>query len=146
MTTPRASQIADARATHHMPVPGRIRSARLTVIRDCRVRVGAARHGDIRVAHFLGLHAMQVLPAVAWLLTRRRQSDVRALRLTFVAAGSYFALFALLLVQALSGESVAAPSPVFVTAFALWALATGIGVAVAARRQAAASPQMVLIA
>ena len=61
-------------------------------------------HGDLRVPHFLGLHAMQVLPVVALLLTRRRGSDARAVRLTFVAAGSYFALFALLLVQALSGS------------------------------------------
>src|SRR5262245_17890723 len=86
----------------------------------------------------------QLLPIVAWLLTRRRQSDRRALRLTFVAAGSYFVLFALLLAQALNGQSIAAPSPVFVTAFALWALATGIGVAVATRRQATASLRMMV--
>jgi hypothetical protein len=89
---------------------------------------------------------MQVLPVVAWLLTRRRKSDARALRLTCVAAGSYFALFALLLAQALKSQSIAAPSPVFVTAFALWALTTGIGLAVAMRRQAARSPRMVVIA
>ena len=87
----------------------------------------------MRVPHFLGLHAMQVLPVVALLLTRRRQSDVRAVRLTFVAAGSYFALFALLLVQALSGESVVAPSPAFLSGFTIWAAATAITAAGAAR-------------
>jgi hypothetical protein len=146
MTTPRASQIAEARATHHMLVSGSHTVGAPDGGPGLPGTGWSRGHGDIRVAHFVGLHAIQVLPAVAWLLTRRRPSDVRALRLTFVAAGSYVALFALLLAQALSGESVAAPSPVFITASALWALTTGIGVAVAARRQAATSPQMVLIA
>ena len=146
MTTPRASQIAEARATHHMLVSGSHTVGAPDGGPGLPGTGWSRGHGDIRVAHFVGLHAVQVLPVVAWLLTRRRLSDVRALRLTIVAAGGYFALFALLLAQALSGESVTAPSPVFVTAFALWALTTGIGVAVAARRQAATSPQMVLIA
>jgi hypothetical protein len=146
MTKPTAAQLADARATHRMPVAG----AHTVGAPDGEPGLAGTgwslSHGDLRVPHFLGLHAMQVLPVVALLLTRRRGSDARAVRLTFVAAGSYFALFALLLVQALSGESVVAPSPAFVTAFALWALTTGIGLAVAMRRQATTSSRMVVIA
>ena len=133
-------------ATHHMAVSGAHTIGAPDGGPGLPGTGWSRQHGDIRVAHFVGLHAMQVLPVVAWLLTRRRKSDARALRLTFVAAGSYFALFALLLVQALSGESVVAPSPAFVTAFALWALTTGIGLAVAMRRQAATSSRMVVIA
>jgi hypothetical protein len=60
-------------------------------------------HGDIRVPHFVGMHAVQVLPAIAWLLTpivpvARRRGAVIA-----VSAG-YFALFAILLIQALNGH------------------------------------------
>jgi hypothetical protein len=139
MTAPHASQIAEARATHHMAVSGAHTVGAPDGGPGLPGTGWSREHGDIRVAHFVGLHAMQVLPAVAWLMTRRRGPDVRALRLTFVAAGSYFVLFALLLAQALNGQSIAAPSPVFVTAFALWALATGIGVAAATRRQAIAS-------
>src|SRR5262245_34437063 len=135
MTAPNASQIAEARATHHMAVSGAHTVGALDGGPGLPGTGWSREHGDIRVAHFVGLHATQVLPIVAWVLTRRRQSGRRALRLTFVAAGSYFALFALLLAQALSGQSIAAPSPAFVTGFAVWALATGIGVAAATRRQ-----------
>jgi len=133
MTKPTAAQRADARATHRMPVAG----AHTVGAPDGEPGLAGTgwslSHGDLRVPHFLGLHAMQVLPVVALLLTRRRRSDARAVRLTFVAAGSYFALFALLLAQALSGESVAAPSPAFLSGFTIWAAATAITAAGAAR-------------
>jgi hypothetical protein len=133
MTKPTAAQLAEARATHRMPVAG----AHTVGAPDGEPGLAGTgwslSHGDLRVPHFLGLHAMQVLPVVALLLTRRRGSDARAVRLTFVAAGSYFALFALLLVQALSGESVVAPSPVFLSAFTIWAVGTAIFAAGAAR-------------
>jgi len=133
MTKPTAAQLADARATHRMPVAG----AHTVGAPDGEPGLAGTgwslSHGDLRVPHFLGLHAMQVLPVVALLLTRRRGSDARAVRLTFVAAGSYFALFVLLLVQALSGESVVAPSPVFLSAVTIWAVATAIIAAGAAR-------------
>ena len=126
MTKPTAAQLADARATHRMTVAG----AHTVGAPDGEPGLPGTgwslSHGDLRVPHFLGLHAMQVLPVVALLLTRRRGSDARAVRLTCVAAGSYFALFALLLVQALSGESVVAPSPMFLSAFTIWAVATAI--------------------
>jgi hypothetical protein len=144
MTAPHASQIAEARLSHHMAVSGAHTVGAPDGGPGLPGTGWSREHGDIRVAHFVGLHAMQVLPVVAWLMTRRRESDVRTLRLTFVAAGSYFVLFALLLAQALNGQSIASPSPVFVTAFALWALATGIGVAVATRRQATASLRMMV--
>jgi len=133
MTRPTAAQLANARATHRMAVAG----AHTVGAPDGEPGLPGTgwslSHGDLRVPHFLGLHAMQALPMVALLLTRRRGSDARAVRLTFVAAGSYFALFALLLVQALSGESVVAPSPAFVSGFTIWAAATAVIAAGAAR-------------
>ena len=89
---------------------------------------------------------MQALPIAAVLLTRRRETPQRPVRLVLAAAGSYFTLFALLLAQALNGQSITAPSPVFVAAFALWAVATTIAVGVAMRSQTTTSQSMVVLA
>lgn len=63
-------------------------------------------HGDLRVPHFIGLHALQVLPLLAFALSRPRFSESTRVRLTLLAGGSYLALFSLLLWQALHGQSV----------------------------------------
>ncbi len=96
------------------------------------------QHGDIRVAHFLGLHALQVLPAFALLLHRRRTAPIRE-RLVRVAAGSYGTLFVLLLWQALRGQPLLQPDPASLAAFAAWAALT----ALAAARAAGAMPALV---
>ena len=60
-------------------------------------------HGDLRVPHFLGMHAVQALPVIAWLLTPVGSMAGRR-RLVFAAAAVYAVLFAALLVQALNGH------------------------------------------
>ena len=55
-------------------------------------------HGDLRVAHFFGLHAIQILPLFAWLFGRNRASRV------LIAGCIYAGFFAFTLVQALSGR------------------------------------------
>jgi len=60
--------------------------------------------GDLRAAHFLGLHALQVLPVIAFLISRRRGwtiSQKTASVLAFSAA--YAVLIALLYFQAMHG-------------------------------------------
>jgi hypothetical protein len=74
-------------------------------------------HGDLRVPHFLGLHALQVLPLVALVLARRRLSDVVRVRFTLIAGVSYFALYGILMWQALRGQSVLAPDALTITLF-----------------------------
>ena len=63
-------------------------------------------HGDLRVPHFVGLHAVQVLPLLAWVLGTLAPSSSARRRAVIVGAAGYFALFAFLLVQALNGHSV----------------------------------------
>ena len=70
--------------------------------------------GDLRVAHFMGLHALQVLPFLGWLLTRRKgvlalltASD--RLALVWTAGVAYLGLVLMLAWQALRGQSVVHP-------------------------------------
>lgn len=60
-------------------------------------------HGDLRVPHFVGMHAVQALPALAWILIPIASLDARR-RAVLAAAALYTALFAILLVQALKGH------------------------------------------
>lgn len=66
--------------------------------------------GDLRVSHFFGLHALQVLPLVALLLSVLVASDrLRVATITGVAA-SYTLVVAFTYVQALLGQTIAQAS------------------------------------
>ena len=84
-------------------------------------------HGDLRVAHFLGLHALQVLPLLAIALRRTRTSSAQRTRLIVTLAGSYAALVGLLLWQALRGQSLIAPDTATLSALLAWLALTGAG-------------------
>lgn len=84
-------------------------------------------HGDLRAPHFLGLHAMQALPLIALLLRRRSLNAVQRSGVVGVAAASYASLFAILLWQALRGQSLVQPDIITGAALAVWALTTALG-------------------
>ena len=84
----------------------------------------SVEHGDLRVPHFIGLHALQVLPVIALLLWRRRIEDRRRARLVVVAGGSYAALFLMLIWQALRGQALVCPDTLTVSVFVVWAALT----------------------
>jgi hypothetical protein len=69
--------------------------------------------GDLRPAHFVGLHALQLLPFLGWLLARRRVSaflsERRRLTLVWTGGLAYLGLVLLLVWQALRGQSVIHP-------------------------------------
>ena len=86
----------------------------------------SVQHGDVRIPHFLGLHAMQVLPLLAVVLRRRRSADNVRARLMFVAASSYGSLFGILLWQALRGQSLVQPDGTTLIALTAWAIVTAV--------------------
>jgi hypothetical protein len=70
--------------------------------------------GDLRAAHFVGLHALQILPFLGWLLTRRKSVLVLLaandrLALVWTGGVGYLGLVVLLTWQALRGQSVINP-------------------------------------
>ncbi|NIH80641.1 hypothetical protein [Amycolatopsis viridis] len=88
--------------------------------------------GDLRIPHFVGMHALQALPLLALLLSalarrvpRLRPERVRA-RLVLVAAAGYAGLVALVTWQALRGRPLIHPDGPTLLALA------GLAVAVAA--------------
>ena len=93
----------------------------------------SAEHGDLRVAHFLGLHALQALALLALVLGRRRLPDRARTRVMVAAGASYALLFALFLWQAVRGESVLNPGATTLAALAVWAAATAAAAWVSAR-------------
>ena len=116
MTRPTGAQLAAARATHTMSTAG----AHTVGAQDGGPGLpgtGWSRtHGDLRVGHFLGLHALQLLPLLTFAARRRR---------SVIAAGaSYAALFMLLIWQALRGEALLEPGALTSAMVAIWAVGT----------------------
>jgi hypothetical protein len=135
MTRPTTAQLAQARVTHQMPIAG----AHTVGAPDGGPGLPGAgwsrEHGDLRVPHFVGLHALQVLPLVVLALRRRAMSEATRARGVIVAGGAYATFFAILLVQALRGQSVLQPDAITVAALAVWAVASaGAWLAATARR------------
>ncbi len=106
--------------------------------------------GDLRIPHFIGMHALQALPLLALLLelgARRvpllRDAIVRR-GLVLTGAGAYLAVVGLVTMQALRGQSIVAPDALTLSigvAIAALALAVSLGVlAAGSRRQKHASP------
>ncbi len=126
MTRPPDTQFAAARAGQAMPVIGAHTVGGPDGGPGMPGTGWSTGHGDLRVPHFVGLHALQVLPLFVFVLRRRGLSTDARVRLTLTAAGSYFALFAILLTQALRGQSVLNPDPLTIGTLGAWALITGI--------------------
>ncbi|UYB43369.1 hypothetical protein SLV14_006333 [Streptomyces sp. Je 1-4] len=104
----------------------------------------SATGGDLRIPHFVGMHALQALPlflygieALAGRFIRLRDERVR-LRLVLVAAGGATALLTLLTWQALRGQALIHPDGATLAALAALAAATAAGTCAALRRPAPA--------
>jgi hypothetical protein len=124
MTRPTAAQIAGARAGMPMTTAGQHSVGGVDGGPGLPVTGWSREHGDVRVPHFVGLHAIQALAIVAVALRRWRRSEAVRVRTVRAAAASYASLFALLLWQALAGHSVVALDAIGLSALALWAATT----------------------
>ena len=108
MTRPTEAQLAQARAGGPMPIVGAHTVGGPDGGSGLPVTGWSREHGDLRVPHFIGLHAMQALPLIAVGLRRWRRPEAVRARVLLAAAASYAGLFVVLLWQALNGDSVLA--------------------------------------
>lgn len=131
MTTPTAAQLAAAETGGAMPVAG----AHSVGVEDggpgLPVVSWSTTGGDLRVAHFAGLHALQIMPLVGFLIAGSRAGWLEApcrVALVWTAGLSYLGLVLLLTWQALRGQPVIAPDAPMLGALGVLAFA-GAGVA-----------------
>ncbi|WP_439376695.1 hypothetical protein [Amycolatopsis lexingtonensis] len=89
--------------------------------------------GDLRIPHFVGMHALQALPllaigllALAARFPRLRDDVVRA-RLVLIGAAAYAGLIALVTWQALRAQSIVHPDATTLAAAAALVAAAGLG-------------------
>jgi hypothetical protein len=146
MTRPTSAQTSDARATGRMAVAGAHTVGAPDGGSGLPGTGWSVDHGDLRIPHFVGLHAMQILPLLALAVRRRRSDETARVRVMFVASASYVSLFAILLWQALRGQSLVQPDGVTIGVFLLWAILSAIGAWFAATRQARTRDRAVAIA
>jgi hypothetical protein len=124
MTRPTGAQLAAARAGERMTTAGAHTVGGLDGGPSVPVTGWSRDHGDLRVPHFIGLHAIQTLALIAVWLRRWRRPEAVQVRAMLAAAASYASLFLLLLWQALRGQSIAASDAMALAPVAIWAVVT----------------------
>ncbi|WP_255620952.1 hypothetical protein [Pseudonocardia sp. DSM 110487] len=93
--------------------------------------------GDLRIGHFVGMHALQLLPLVAAglaALGHDRLDEASGLRIVRIAAAGYAGLVVLVTWQAMRGQPLLAPDAVTLAALGALLLGTGVALAGALRR------------
>jgi hypothetical protein len=124
MTRPTPEQLADARAGRRMTIVGAHSVGGPDGGLGVPLTGWSREHGDLRVPHFIGLHALQALALIAVGLRRWRWPEAVRARAVLTAAASYTLLFLLLLWEALRGQSVVAPDSTTLASIAIWAAVT----------------------
>jgi len=127
MTRPTPAQLAGARQGEQMTISGAHSVGGPDGGPGVPVTGWSREHGDLRVPHFIGLHAIQALALVAVGLRRWRRPEAVRVRALMAAAASYASLFLLLLWQALGGQSVVAPDAAALASIVIWAVVTTLG-------------------
>lgn len=144
MVTPTTAQLTAAKAGAGMPYIGAHTVGRADGGPGLPFLGWSTVAGDLRVAHFVGLHGLQVLPLVAfflnWRLRQRRPGTRTAL--VVLAGLAYLGLDLLLVWQALRGQSVVRPDATTLGAIALLAIVTALAMGGVLRRDRAVAPSV----
>ena len=75
--------------------------------------------GDLRIGHFIGMHALQVIPFLGWLVTRRRRwSRGQQTALVWTLSAGYLGVTLLVTWQALRAQPIVQPDALTLGVFA----------------------------
>lgn len=64
----------------------------------------STKHGDLRIAHFVGIHALQIIPLLGYLLIQRNWKEQRIIRIVRITSMVYFLIVTFALTQAIMGQ------------------------------------------
>ena len=79
----------------------------------------STRGGDLRIGHFVGMHALQVIPFLGWLVTRRRKwSRGQQTALVWTLSAGYLGITLLVTWQALRAQPIVQPDALTLGVFA----------------------------
>ena len=106
MGPPTPRQTAEAKIHGTMPIAGSHTVGGSDGGPGLPVTSWSRTHGDLRVPHFFGLHAIQAIPLISWLALwgLRLRSERSRVALVGLVSASYLALVALLTAQAMAGR------------------------------------------
>ena len=83
--------------------------------------------GDLRIGHFVGMHALQVIPFLALIIMRRRKlTEKQQINFVFIASGAYLAITLLLTWQALRAQAITQPDTLTISVFVGIVIMSGI--------------------
>jgi hypothetical protein len=137
MTRPTAAQLDAARAGERMTVAGAHTVGAADGGAGMPGTGWSSEHGDLRVPHFIGLHALQALALTVAFLTWVGVNHTARVRLMLVAGPSYAALYAIMLAQALRGVPLTAPDATTMVQATVWAAITLLAAGFAMRGEVA---------
>jgi len=140
MTRPTTTQLDQARTTHVMTVSGAHTVGAPDGGSGLPGTGWSREHGDLRVPHFVGLHALQALPLLVVALRRRQWPEALRVRAAVVAGAAYAGLFVTLLAQALRGQSILQPDAVTLAMLGTVIAASAAALMAAAGRRRLAVP------
>ena len=119
MTGPAPDQLAGRIGAHSVGVPDGGPGMPLTG--------WSTTGGDLRIPHFVGIHALQALPLLAFMLGRTRLDVDARTRVVIVGGLAYAGLIALVTWQALRGQPLTSPDGWTAAAFGVLVAATVAG-------------------
>lgn len=127
MTSPTADQMALLRTGQHTDMIGAHTVGAIDGGPGLPLLGWSTTHGDLRVGHFIGLHALQLIPLLGLFLMLRREhwlTERHKVLLVFIGAAGYLGLTVLVTWQALRGQPIVAPDLLTISVFSAIVVAT----------------------
>ena len=124
MTSPTAQQLAGWRVGEAVTIAG----AHTVGLPDggpgLPITGWSTQGGDLRIPHFVGMHALQVVPLLGWWVSRRKRLPMRT-RVALVSVGSsfYLGIISILTQQALRAQPLLRPDALTLGLFTSTAVA-----------------------